>query len=146
MQTQLISPRHHMTSPHPTMTHGHPLHVNSTEFATSARKRVVFESYDELNRYLAPDARAGFQRILRDPGGHLVLTPIPAQLQQEHSPFSANSSVTVEHSPRSYHRAHRYTSSLTSTTNISTISSSQHRFCLSTIRSLKKLKDAGAFD
>ncbi|KAJ8593535.1 Bromodomain-containing protein [Rhizopogon salebrosus TDB-379] len=29
--------------------------------------------------------------------------------------------------------------------NISTISSLQHRFCLSTIRSLKKLKDAGAF-
>ncbi|KAJ8579740.1 Bromodomain-containing protein, partial [Rhizopogon salebrosus TDB-379] len=30
-------------------------------------------------------------------------------------------------------------------TNISTISSSQHRFCLSTIRSLKKLKDASVF-
>ncbi|KAJ8595168.1 hypothetical protein M405DRAFT_807777 [Rhizopogon salebrosus TDB-379] len=29
--------------------------------------------------------------------------------------------------------------------NISTIRSLQHRFCLSTIRSLKKLKDAGAF-
>jgi hypothetical protein len=124
------------------MTHGRPLHVNSTEFAMSARKHVVFESYDELNKYLAPDARAGFQCILRDPGGHLVLTPIPAQLQQEHSPFSANPSITVEHSARSYHRAHRYTS----TTNISTISSLQHHFCLSTIRSLKKLKDAGAFD
>jgi hypothetical protein len=30
-------------------------------------------------------------------------------------------------------------------TNISTISSLQHRFCLSTIHSLKKLKDTGAF-
>jgi hypothetical protein len=30
-------------------------------------------------------------------------------------------------------------------TNISTISSLQHRFCLSTVRSLKKPKDAGAF-
>ncbi|KAJ8579421.1 hypothetical protein M405DRAFT_870290 [Rhizopogon salebrosus TDB-379] len=64
----------------------------------------------------AADARAGFQHFLSDAGGHIVLTPIPAQLQQEHSPSSANPSVTVEPSPRSYHRAHRYTSSLTSTT------------------------------
>jgi hypothetical protein len=51
-----------------------------------AHKHVVFESYDELNKYLAAvesraaDACAGFQRILRDTGGRLVLTPIPAQL------------------------------------------------------------------
>ncbi|KAJ8584222.1 hypothetical protein M405DRAFT_827143 [Rhizopogon salebrosus TDB-379] len=97
-------------------------HADRQRDEAEARKRVVFESYDELNKYLAAiesraaDARAGFQRILRDAGGHLVLTPIPAQLQQEHSPFSANPSITVEPPPRSYHRAHRYTSSLTSTT------------------------------
>jgi hypothetical protein len=45
--------------------------------------RVVLESYEELNKYLAAtelhaaDACASFQRILRDAGGHLVLTPIP---------------------------------------------------------------------
>jgi hypothetical protein len=74
-------------------------------------EHVVFESYDELNKYLAAvesrvaDACAGFQRILRDTGGHLVLTPVPAQLQQEHTPFSTNPTITVE-PPRSYHRAH----------------------------------------
>ncbi|OJA20385.1 hypothetical protein AZE42_06678 [Rhizopogon vesiculosus] len=95
-------------------------HADRQRDEAEARKRVILESYDELNKYLtaiesrAADARAGFQRTLRDAGGHLVLTPIPAQLQHEHSPFSANPSITVEPPPRSYHRAHRYTSSLTS--------------------------------
>ena len=85
-----------------------------------ARRRVISESYDELNKYLATiearaaDARAGFLRILKDTGGHLVLTPIPAQLQQERSPFSAYPSITVDPPQRPYHRAHRYSSSLTS--------------------------------
>jgi hypothetical protein len=37
---------------------------------------------------------------------------IPAQLEQEHTPLSANPTIIVE-PPRSYHRAHQYTSSLT---------------------------------
>jgi hypothetical protein len=83
-----------------------------------ARRRVVLESYEELNKYLAAiesraaDARTGFQRILRDAGGHLVLTPIPNQIQHDHGPYSANPSISVEPPPRSYHRSHhRYTSS-----------------------------------
>ena len=96
-------------------------HADRQRDEAEARKRVILESYDELNKYLtaiesrAADARAGFHRTLRDAGGHLVLTPIPTQLHQEYSPYSANPSITVEPPPRSYHRAHRYSSSLTST-------------------------------
>ncbi|KAG1733247.1 uncharacterized protein EDB91DRAFT_1348880 [Suillus paluster] len=98
-------------------------HADRQRDEAEARRRVVLESYEELNKYLAAiesraaDARAGFQRILRDAGGHLVLTPIPNQIQQEpiHTPYSANPSITVEPPPRPYHRSHRYTSSLSST-------------------------------
>ncbi|KAG1840242.1 hypothetical protein F4604DRAFT_1833168 [Suillus subluteus] len=93
-------------------------HADRQRDEAEARRRVVFESYEELNKYLAAiesraaDARAGFQRILRDAGGHLVLTPIPNQIQHDHSPYSANPSITVEPPPRSYPRSHhRYTSS-----------------------------------
>ncbi|KAG2134077.1 hypothetical protein DEU56DRAFT_950207 [Suillus clintonianus] len=93
-------------------------HADRQRDEAEARRRVVLESYDELNKYLATiessatDARAGFQRILRDAGGHLVLTPIPNQIQHDHSPYSANPSITVEPPPRPYHRSHhRYTSS-----------------------------------
>ncbi|KAG0698950.1 hypothetical protein DFH29DRAFT_71141 [Suillus ampliporus] len=98
-------------------------HADRQRDEAEARRRVVLESFEELSKYLAAiesraaDARAGFQRILRDAGGHLVLTPIPNQIQQEpiHTPYSANPSITVEPPPRPYHRSHRYTSSLSST-------------------------------
>ncbi|KAG1741251.1 hypothetical protein EDB19DRAFT_1828078 [Suillus lakei] len=93
-------------------------HADRQRDEAEARRRVVLESYEELNKYLAAiesraaDARTGFQRILRDAGGHLVLTPIPNQIQHDHSPYSANPSITVEPPPRPYHRSHhRYTSS-----------------------------------
>ncbi|KAG2336813.1 hypothetical protein BDR05DRAFT_970872 [Suillus weaverae] len=93
-------------------------HADRQRDEAEARRRVVLESYDELSKYLAAiesraaDARANFQRILRDAGGHLVLTPIPNQIQHDHGPYSANPSITVEPPPRSYHRSHhRYTSS-----------------------------------
>ncbi|KAG2127246.1 hypothetical protein DEU56DRAFT_958827 [Suillus clintonianus] len=81
-------------------------HADRQRDEAEARRLVVLESYDELSKYLAAiesraaDARAGFQRILRDAGGHLVLTPIPNQIQHDHSPYSANPSITVEPPPR----------------------------------------------
>lgn len=93
-------------------------HADRQRDEAEARRRVVLESYEELNKYLAAiesraaDARAGFQRILRDAGGHLVLTPIPNQIHHDHSPYSANPSITVEPPSRTYPRSHhRYTSS-----------------------------------
>jgi hypothetical protein len=38
----------------------------------------------------AADARAGFQRILRDAGSYIVLTPTPVKLQLDDFPLSAN--------------------------------------------------------
>jgi hypothetical protein len=49
----------------------------------------------------AADAHAGFQRILRDAGGYLILTPTPAKLQLDDSPLSADSSITIESPPQS---------------------------------------------
>ncbi|KAG2120397.1 hypothetical protein DEU56DRAFT_928435, partial [Suillus clintonianus] len=83
-------------------------HADRQRDEAEARRRVVLESYDELSKYLAAI------EFLRDPGGHLVLTPIPNQIQHYHSPYSANPSITVE-PPRLYNQSHHhYTSSLSS--------------------------------
>src|ERR1700710_1201940 len=93
-------------------------HQSHSRTHAKDRLRTHKQSYDELNKYLAAvesraaDACAGFQRTLRDTGGRPVLNPIPPTLQQEPAPFPANPTITVE-PPRSHHRAHRYTSSLT---------------------------------
>ncbi|KAJ8582235.1 hypothetical protein M405DRAFT_868003 [Rhizopogon salebrosus TDB-379] len=58
------------------------------------RLKHANESYDELNKYLAAvesraaDVCAGFQRILRDAGGHLVLTPISTTSSRTHQVLS----------------------------------------------------------
>jgi hypothetical protein len=49
----------------------------------------------------AADARAGFQRIHRDAGGYLILTPTPVKLQLDDSPLSADSPIAIDPPPKS---------------------------------------------
>jgi hypothetical protein len=49
----------------------------------------------------AADARAGFQRILTDAGGYLVLTLTLVKLQLDDSPLSADSPIAIEPPPQS---------------------------------------------
>jgi hypothetical protein len=67
-------------------------HIPSPTLVRMPRlKHVVFESYDELDRYLvavesrAADACTGFQRNLRDTGGHpmIYITPYLQYLKIE---------------------------------------------------------------
>jgi hypothetical protein len=89
-------------------------HTNRQRDEAEARRRVVLKSYDKLSKYLATikshaaDAHAGFQHVLRDAGGHLILIPISNRIQHDHSPYSANPSITVEPPPRPYHRSHHH--------------------------------------
>ncbi|KAF9224641.1 hypothetical protein BS17DRAFT_85589 [Gyrodon lividus] len=89
-----------------------------------ARRRVLTEAWDELNRYLhvieirAADARAGFARLVADGGGQLVLAPIPIPGQQQqqqqtvHTPSAPSPAIMLVPPSTSHHRSHRHSSSL----------------------------------
>ncbi|KAF9237000.1 hypothetical protein BU15DRAFT_49314 [Melanogaster broomeanus] len=91
-----------------------------------ARRRVLTEAWDELNRYLnvielrAADARAGFARLVADGGGQLVLAPIPIpgiqqqQQQTVHTPSVASPAIMLVPPSTSHHRTHRHSSSMNS--------------------------------
>ncbi|KAG9309785.1 hypothetical protein JVU11DRAFT_10159 [Chiua virens] len=82
-----------------------------------ARRRVLSDSWDELNRYLhlielrAADARAGFSRLVADGGGQLVLAPVPLPGYPQSAVPQSPAIMLV---PPSVHRSHRHSSSLNS--------------------------------
>ncbi|KIK97530.1 hypothetical protein PAXRUDRAFT_214371 [Paxillus rubicundulus Ve08.2h10] len=85
-----------------------------------ARRRVLTEAWEELNRYLqvieirAVDARAGFARLVAEGGGQLVLTPIPILGQQQpvHTPSAPSPAIMLVPPSTSHHRSHRHSNSL----------------------------------
>ncbi|KAF8555007.1 hypothetical protein OG21DRAFT_962239 [Imleria badia] len=87
-----------------------------------ARRRVLSDAWEELNRYLAvvelrsADARAGFARLVAEGGGQLVLAPVPLPgyfQNTVHTP-SASSPAIMLVPPPANHRSHRHSSSLNS--------------------------------
>lgn len=84
-----------------------------------ARRRVLTESWMELDRYLAVvehravDARAGFHRIVSEGGGQLILTNIPLPGQPSHptGPFvppSSHQHHPMMPPPSSIHQSSRH--------------------------------------